>query len=329
MNHTLKSLYKLLLVCTLFLYAKEQMYGFHPNDGDMVVATDGSGDYRSIQEAINNAKSFPYQRITIWIKNGIYKEKIRVYEWNTNLSLIGEDPDSTIILYDDYFGKINKGRNSTFHTPTFSVEATGTILKNLKIMNTAGSVGQAVALAITADKVMVENCSIIGNQDTVYLSGAYSKVYFKACKIEGSTDFIFGQATAVFDHCTIHSTSDSYITAASTPENVPFGFVFIECKLTAAPNVKSVYLGRPWRYNAKTAFIRCDMGGHINPKGWHDWNKPESHQRSFYAEYKSSGPGSNTEQRVEWSHQLTKKQQASYTLEKLLKSKNDNNWYLD
>lgn len=328
MCHTSKSILKLVLVCTLFLYTA-RTYGFQSYDVDMVVATDGSGDYRSIQEAINNTKSFPYQRITIWIKNGLYKEKIRVYEWNTNLSLIGEDPDSTIIVYDDYFNKINKGPNSTFHTPTLSVEATGTILKNLKIMNSAGNVGQAVALAITADRVKVDNCSIIGNQDTVYLSGADSKIYFKECHIQGSTDFIFGQATAVFDNCTINSSSDSYITAASTPEGVPFGFVFINCKLTASNTVESVYLGRPWRYNAKTVFINCDMGAHINDKGWHDWGKPESHQKSFYAEYGSTGPGANAKQRVKWSHQLTKKQQSSYTLEKILTSKYDKNWYLN
>src|SRR5690606_29906 len=171
-------------------------------------AADGSGDYLTIQEAINNTKSFPYQRITIRIKNGIYKEKIEVYEWNTNLSLIGEDPEHTVIVYDDYFKKINKGRNSTFLTPTLLVNASGTILKNLKIMNTAGPVGQAVALSITADKVKVENCSIIGNQDTVYLSGAYNKIYFKDCTIEGTTDFIFGQATTVFENCGIHSKGD-------------------------------------------------------------------------------------------------------------------------
>lgn len=316
-------------MCTLFLYTSEQMYGIQQNDTDMVVAADGSGDYLTIQEAINNTKSFPYQRITIRIKNGIYKEKIEVYEWNTNLSLIGEDPEHTVIVYDDYFKKINKGRNSTFLTPTLLVNASGTILKNLKIMNTAGPVGQAVALSITADKVKVENCSIIGNQDTVYLSGAYNKIYFKDCTIEGTTDFIFGQATTVFENCGIHSKGDSYITAASTPDGVAFGFVFLNCNLTASKTVNKVYLGRPWRYYAKTVFIHCNMGAHIDPKGWHDWNKPESHQKSFYAEYESTGPGANTEQRVGWSHQLSEKQQETYTLETILNSNNDNNWYLN
>lgn len=305
------------------------MYGFQPKDTDMVVAADGSGDYRSIQEAINHTKSFPYQRITIWIKNGVYKEKIKIYEWNTNLSLIGEDPEHTIITYDDYFSKIDKGRNSTFHTPTLLVDATGTILKNLKIINAAGRVGQAIALSITADKVKVDNCSILANQDTVYLSGENNKIYFKNCKIEGTTDFIFGQATAVFENCTIHSTSDSYITAASTPEGVTYGFVFINCKLTASQGVKEVYLGRPWRYYAKTVFIQCDMGAHIVTKGWNDWNKPESHQMSYYAEYKSTGPGANPDHRVDWSHQLSENQRTSYKLQTILSSKNDNNWYLN
>lgn len=306
----------------------EHLYSFQPSEADVVVAADGSGDYRSIQEAIDNTKSFPYQRITIFIKNGIYKEKIKVYEWNTNLNLIGEDPQETIIAYDDYFDKIDKGRNSTFHTPTLLVDATGTIVKNLRILNTAGPVGQAIALSITADRVKVENCAIIGNQDTVYLSGANNKIYFKNCSIQGSTDFIFGQATAVFANCTIHSVSGSYITAASTPKNVDYGFVFIKCTLTGSKDSKDVYLGRPWRYYARTVFINCHMGKHINDKGWHDWNKPESHKNSYYAEYQSSGPGANSKKRVQWSHQLTESQLANYNLEKILKSKNDKSWYL-
>lgn len=329
MSHTLNSLSKLILVCVFFINATEQMYGYQPKDTDMVVAADGSGDYRSIQEAINQTKSFPYQRITIWIKNGTYNEKIEVYEWNTNLSLIGEDPEHTIITYDDYFSKINKGRNSTFHTPTLLVNASGTILKNLKIINGAGRVGQAIALSITADKVKVENCSIIANQDTVYLSGANNKIYFKNCEIQGTTDFIFGQATAAFENCTILSTSDSYITAASTPEGVPFGFVFMNCKLTASKDVTKVYLGRPWRFYAKTVFIGCEMGSHIVPQAWYDWNKPESHQRSFYAEYKSTGPGADVNNRVDWSHQLSEKQRSNYTLSTILNSNDDNNWYLN
>ncbi|HLV63501.1 MAG TPA: pectinesterase family protein [Galbibacter sp.] len=306
----------------------DYLYSFPPRETDVVVATDGSGDYRSLQEAIDNTKSFPYQRITIRVKNGIYKEKVKIYEWNTNLSIIGEDPKETIIVYDDYFDKIDKGRNSTFHTPTLLVEASGTILKNLRILNTAGAVGQAIALSITANKVKVENCAIIGHQDTVYLSGAYNKIYFKNCTIEGNTDFIFGQATAVFENCLIHSVSGSYITAASTPKGVDYGFVFIGCTLTGSENSKGVYLGRPWRYYAKTVFINTHMGKHINPKGWHDWNKPKSHKNSFYAEYNSTGPGAHADQRVPWSYQLTKSQLSNYTLESILTSNNDNNWYL-
>lgn len=318
-----------LLIGVLFISLTNQMYCFDPKDSDMVVAADGSGDYRSIQEAINHTKSFPYHRITIFVKNGIYKEKIKIYEWNTDLSIIGEDPKITIITYDDYFGKIDKGRNSTFHTPTLLIDANGTILKNLKIVNSAGPVGQAIALSVTADKVKIENCSIIGNQDTVYLSGEGNKVYFKDCKIEGTTDFIFGQATAVFKDCIINSTSDSYITAASTPKEANFGFVFIDCKLMASKGVKEVYLGRPWRRHAKTVFINTRMGNHILPKGWHDWGKSEAHKLSFYAEYNSTGPGANSKQRVEWSHQLTPKERSRYTLENILNSEHDKNWYLD
>src|SRR5699024_7509810 len=151
----------------------------------------------------------------------------------------------------------------------------------------------------------------------------------KDCKIEGTTDFIFGQATAVFKDCIINSTSDSYITAASTPKEANFGFVFIDCKLTSSKGVKEVYLGRPWRRHAKTVFINTRMGKHILPKGWHDWGKTEAHSLSLYAEYNSTGPGANSKQRVEWSHQLTPKERSRYTLENILNSEHDKNWYLD
>lgn len=328
MIHTFINVSKGFLIAILILTATEQLYSYQPKDSDVIVAADGSGDYQSIQEAINHTKSFPYQRITIYIKNGVYKEKIQIYEWNSKLSLIGEDREGTVITYDDYFSKIDKGRNSTFHTPTLLVDASGTILKNLKIVNNAGAVGQAIALSITADKVKVENCSIIGNQDTVYLSGEGNKNYFKNCLIQGTTDFIFGQATAVFENCSIHSKSGSYITAASTPKGAAFGFVFIQCKLTADNGVEKVYLGRPWRYYAKTAFIQCYMDAHIRPSGWNDWNKPESHHKTLYAEYQSTGPGAAPNQRVKWSHQLSQKDAQKYTLNTILKSANDNNWYL-
>lgn len=232
--------------------------------------------------------------------------------------MIGESREKTIITYDDYFSKINLGRNSTFHTYTVLVEGNDFVAKNLTIENSSGEVGQAVALYVNANRVVISNCSLLGNQDTLYTSGEGAKNYFKDCYIEGTTDFIFGDATALFENCILHSKSNSYITAASTPKNSSFGYVFKNCKLTADDDVNAVYLGRPWRIYAKTVYINCEMGKHIKPEGWNDWSKPEVPKTTFYAEYKSTGDGAQSSSRVTWSHQLTKSKANKYTMENIM-----------
>lgn len=295
------------------------------DDYNMVVAKDGSGDFTTIQEAMHAAKAFPYQRVIINIKNGVYNEKVHVYSWNTYVSLIGESKENTIITFDDYFDKIDLGRNSTFHTSTVLIEGDDFIAKNLTIKNTAGPVGQAVALSVNANRSYFENCAFYGNQDTVYTAGEGFKQYFKNCYIEGTTDFIFGEATVLFENCVIHSKSNSYITAASTVKGQKFGYVFKNCNLTANENVNEVYLGRPWRTYAKTVFINCKLGGHIKPEGWHNWFNKEAENSSFYAEYNNTGEGYKPEDRVAWSHQLKKRDSKKYTIKNILKS--NTNWY--
>ncbi len=301
----------------LNIFSQETTQSKPKDDFNKIVAQDGSGDYTTIQAAINDSKSFPYQRITIFVKNGTYMEKIKVHEWNTNISLIGESKENTIITYDDYFNKIGLGINSTFYTYTLLVEANDFIAKNLTIENASGEVGQAVALSVFSDRVAVVDCRILGNQDTLYASGA-GKQYYKNCYIEGTTDFIFGSATAFFDNCQIHSKKDSYITAASTPKDTLYGYVFKDCNLTASENVTKVYLGRPWRVYAKTVFLNCELGSHIKPEGWHNWSKPEAEKTSFYAEYNSFGEGASPKTRVSWSHQLSKSQAKKYSLKNCL-----------
>jgi pectinesterase len=282
---------------------------------NVIVAQDGSGDFNTIQEAINASKAFPYQRITIFIKNGVYHEKVKIHSWNPKISLIGESREKTILMHDDHFNKINRGRNSTFYTYTVLVEGDDFIAKNLTIQNTSGEVGQAIALSVNANRVIISNCSLLGNQDTLYTSGERTKNYFRDCYIEGTTDFIFGNATVLFENCTINSKSNSYVTAASTDQNTAFGFVFKNCKLTGGENVTEAYLGRPWRIYAKTVFISCEMGNHIKPEGWHNWSNPEAEKTAFYAEYNCSGEGFQPEKRVAWSHQLKKSQANKYTIE--------------
>jgi pectinesterase len=301
------------LISSTFLFSQVEKKPV--DDFYSIVSQDGSGNFTSIQEAINASKSFPYKRKTIFIKNGIYHEKIKVHEWNTNLSLIGESRENTIITYDDYFNKINLGINSTFYTYTLLVEGDQFIAQNLTIKNAAGEVGQAVALALNANNIIISNCSILGNQDTLYVTGKNKKQYLTNCYIEGTTDFIFGAATVLFENCVINSLKNSYITAASTPEGVDFGFIFKACKLTASANVTSVYLGRPWRIFAKTVFIECELGNHILPEGWNNWSKPEAETSSFYGEYYCKGDGAKTDKRVLWSHQLNRSEVKKYNIE--------------
>lgn len=287
---------------------------------ELHVAQDGSGDFSTIQEAIDGAKSFPENgRITIFIANGVYQEKVKVHAWNNRLTLKGESAGGVVIRWGDYFDNMERGRNSTFHTATLLVQGDDVRLENLVIENTAGPVGQAVALAVEADRCVVENCRLSGCQDTLYADGANARQHYKNCTIEGTTDFIFGGATALFENCTILSKADSYVTAASTPQGRPYGFVFLNCKLTATDGVSKVYLGRPWRSHAQTVFVTCELGEHIRPEGWHNWNSADKEKTVFYAELGCTGPGADTSKRVSWVHILAPADQENYTEENVLK----------
>lgn len=296
---------------------------------NITVAKDGSGDHGTIQEAINSCRDLGQALVTIHIKKGVYKEKLVIPSWKTTIKLIGERRDSTIITYDDYSGKLippgmeigGKEKYSTFTSYTMLIQGNDITLENLTIQNTAGQVGQAVALHIEGDRVQVKNCKIIGNQDTLLVTKDESRQYFIDCYIEGTTDFIFGEATALFMNCTIKSLKNSFITAASTRENTPFGFVFMNCKLIANEETTEVYLGRPWRPHARTVFIECELGKHIRPEGWDPWKGdkmfPDKDKTAFYAEYKNFGPGSDVSKRVAWSKQLTKKESSKYTMKNI------------
>lgn len=278
------------------------------------VAQDGSGDFKTIQEAVMAVRDWSEVQVPIYIKNGIYKEKLVIPAQKTRITLIGESKDKTIITFYDYSGK---GKLSTYTSHTVLVQGNDFRAENLTFENSAGPVGQAVALHVEADRVVIKNCNILGNQDTLFPSTDASRQYYLNCYIEGTTDFIFGAATAVFERCTIHSKKNSYITAASTVKDKAFGFVFLNCKLTADSTAQKVYLGRPWRAYAKTVFINTEMGKHILPEGWHVWNNNDNHKTTFYAEYGSFGPGFVKESRVDWAKQLTKKEAKQYTLKNI------------
>lgn len=303
---------KLTFFCLLL-----SVLSFAADKYDFVVALDGSGNYTSVQKAIDACKAFPESRVTIFVKNGTYHEKLVVPSCNSHLSIIGESADKTIISFDDYFDIINRGRNSTFHTYTLKVEANDFHLENITVQNTAGPVGQAVALHVEGDRCIFVNCRFLGNQDTVYAAGRFSRQFFSNCYVEGTTDFIFGEATALFENCVLHAKANSFLTAASTPDGKPFGFVFLKCKITAASGVDKVYLGRPWRKFAKVAFLYCEMGSFITPEGWDNWSNPENEKTAQFAEFNNSGEGAPTAHRVSWSIELNEKEASGFTKEKI------------
>ena len=242
----------------------------------LVVARDGSGDYRTLTEAMEGIRAFMDYKVTVLIKNGTYKEKAIIPSWVQNVDFIGESVENTIITYDDH-ANINK--MGTFRTYTVKVQGNNITFKNLTIENNAARLGQAVALHTEGDKLVFINCRLLGNQDTIYTGAAGTRLYFVDCYIEGTTDFIFGPSTALFENCEIRSKTNSYVTAASTPEDIAVGYVLKNCKLTANPGVDKVYLGRPWRPYAATVFINCEMGKHIRPEGWHNWGKEENEKK--------------------------------------------------
>ena len=287
----------------------------------LVVSRDGTGDFRTLQEAVESARAFMDYTVTIYVKNGVYKEKVIVPSWVENIDIIGEDRDKTIITYDDH-ANINK--MGTFRTYTVKVEGSDITFKNLTIENNAAQLGQAVALHTEGDRLKFINCRILGNQDTIYTGAKFTRLYFKDCYIDGTTDFIFGPSTALFENCMIHSKRNSYVTAASTPKEAKYGYIFKHCKLTAEPGVDKVYLGRPWRPYAYTLFIECELGKHIVSAGWHNWGKQSNEETARYMEYKNTGEGANASERVAWSKQLIKKEAEAVTVDAIFRTQS--NW---
>lgn len=295
---------------------------------DFIVAADGSGDFVTVQAAFNAVPDFRQNPTTIFIKKGIYKEKLTLATSKTKVRIIGEDVAQTILTYDDYAAKKNAFGEAigTTGSSSFFIFADEFIAENITFENSAGPVGQAVAVRISGDKVQFINCRFLGFQDTLYAHGEKSRQYYKNCYIEGTVDYIFGWSTAFFENCTIFTKKGGmYITAASTLEGTSHGFVFFNCKITGDAPEHSIYLGRPWRPFAKTVFINCQLDKLIKPEGWHNWNKPDAEKTSFYAEFNSKGEGANNKERVLWSHQLMEEDTNNYKIANVLGEK----WWKD
>lgn len=311
-------------ICAIFgvIIAQAKSYD---NPDTLFVARDGTGEFRNINEAIEVCRAFMEYHKVIFVKKGTYKEKLVIPQWLTNIEICGEDRDNTIITWDDhaniFYAPTGKGMG-TFRTFTLKIQGSKITLKNITVENNSARLGQAVALHTEGDRLTFINCRFLGHQDTIYTGNAKTRLFFKDCYIEGTTDFIFGPSTAWFEGCDIFCKANSYITAASTPQDVPFGYIFNNCRITCDKGVDKVYLGRPWRDYGYTLFMNCELPREIRPEGWHQW-RPEAVKTARYLEYNNRGEGAATDQRVPWSRQLTKKEAQQITLERVF-TINDN-----
>ena len=318
------------LLLTLMLSISAVCYGQQESKKyDFVVAQDGSGDFRTVQEAINAVPDFRKNATTtIFIRNGVYKEKLILAECKINVTFIGESVEGTVLTYDDYASKPNAFGENKGTSGSSSVYIYGHDFhaKNITFANSSGPVGQAVAMFVSGSRAVFVNCRFLGYQDTLYTYGKKSLQYYKDCYIEGTVDFIFGSSTCYFDNCEIHSVGGGYLTAASTIEGMAYGYVLHKCRLTAEEGVKNVKLGRPWRPYAQTVYIDCQMGDHIAPEGWFNWGV-EKEKTAFYGETGSvdfNGQAVDVSKRVGWAKSIDA---ADYSIEKVLSDSEHPDWY--
>jgi len=311
MKHILTSIFMLMAFAAL------QAASPYDNADTLVVARDGTGQFRTVDEAIEVCRAFMDYHKVIFVKKGVYKEKLIIPSWLQNIEICGEDRDQTIITYDDHANIRTPERPNgmgTFRTYTIKVEGNDITFKNITIENNSARLGQAVALHTEGDRLTFINCRFLGHQDTIYTGVAGTRLFFKDCYIEGTTDFIFGPSTAWFEHCDIFCKANSYITAASTPQEITYGYIFNNCTVSCAPDVTKVYLGRPWRDYGYTLFMHCSLPAQIRPEGWHHWEEQRK-QTARYLEFENTGEGAATDKRAAWSRQLTKKEAKAVTLQ--------------
>jgi pectinesterase len=293
----------------------------------ITVAADGSGQYKTVQEAVMAVPAGrPDNPVIIRIKSGIYKELVYVQHEKRFFHLVGEDAEKTVLTYDLYAAIIGPDGKpiGTFRTPSTYIGADDFTVENITFENTAGvraQAGQALAIRVDGDRVVFRNCRFLGWQDTILIDRG--RQYFENCYITGHVDFIFGGATAFLENCHIHIRGNGYITAASTPDNQPFGFVFSHCRITGeTPDLKT-YLGRPWRAYSAVTFLSTEMSTVVRPAGWHNWDFPDREKTSRYAEFNSTGPGAEVAARVKWARQLTKSEARRITPKAVLRGFDD------
>jgi pectinesterase len=272
---------------------------------NLFVAADGHAPFKSVQDAIMAVPSGSNENpVVIHLAPGTYHELIYLQREKRFFKIVGENATNTMLTFKLYAGMTNVDGKAigTFKTPSTTIDADDFTAENVTFANDAGPVGQALAIRVDGDRATFRNCRFLGWQDTMLLNRG--RQYFENCYIAGHVDFIFGAATAWFEKCKINCLRDGYITAASTPEDQPFGFVFSNCKITGEPGAKT-FLGRPWRIYASTIYLNCEMSAVVRPEGWNDWKKPEAHATARYAEYHGTGAGASPTNRPAWTKQLS------------------------
>ncbi|HEX5323546.1 MAG TPA: pectinesterase family protein [Capsulimonadaceae bacterium] len=299
--------------------AKKLGTGNSDGPREVTVAADGSGDFKSVQDAINAVPTGTLKQPSIiHVKPGVYNERLYVQREKRFVHLVGEDPATTVVVYDLYANVSGPDGKpiGTFRTPTAQVDADDFTAEGITFQNSAGPKGQALALRVDGDRDVFKNCRFLGWQDTILDNRG--RHYYDHCFIAGATDFIFGGGTALFDNCAIECDGNGYITAASTPEDQAYGFVFSNCHITGKTADVQTYLGRPWRGYASVIFLNTDMGGVVRPEGWKNWNNTDRDKTARYAEFHNTGPGSATKDRVSWSKQLSASQASEISLGSVL-----------
>jgi len=311
---------KIVFLLVAVLFAGHSAFGqAKKTQTDITVALDGSGQFKTVQEAIMSVPAgSETSPVVIHIKSGVYKELIYIQHEKRFFRLVGEDAAKTILTYDLHANIVGKDGKpiGTFRTPSTLIDADDFTAENITFENSAGPVGQALAIRVDGDRAVFRSCRFLGWQDTILLNRG--RQYFENCYIAGHVDFIFGAATAFFERCHIHCLRSGYITAASTYDYHPYGFVFSKCKITGESAEVKTYLGRPWRDFSAVVYLNTEMSDVVRPEGWQNWNLPAREKTSRYAEFNSSGSGANPKARVAWSRQLTKSEAKEITVKKVL-----------
>ncbi|XP_052206893.1 probable pectinesterase/pectinesterase inhibitor 21 [Diospyros lotus] len=274
---------------------------------NVVVAQDGSGKYKTINEALKEVPIKGDSTFVIYIKAGLYKEIVNITKQMKHVVLIGDGPTKTKISGNRSF----KSGYNTFKTATLTTDGEFVMLKNLYVENTAGHEGhQAVALRVGSDRAIVYNCHLDGFQDTLYVHT--HRQFYRDCTITGTVDFIFGDSATIFQNCKMivkkpGPNQDCMVTAQGRKEERAISALVLQnCTITAEPafvaakGEHKAYLGRPWKTYSRTVIMDSFIDGSIDPAGWAPWQGDLYLDTIWYAEYNNRGPGSDTSKRVTW-----------------------------